>query len=512
MGSKASSFRALLRGGGIIFAGLVLELAISFLAKVFIARALGRVDYGIVTIGITVMSSVSTLTMLGLNSALGRYIPRFEQPSFRRSILYSVFQIVVPVSVAAGLLVAVFANVVATAIFGNADTTPVIRIFALIIPFSALITTTIGALQGYELTLPKVAIQNILLPVARFAFIVVALVLGLGSLGIAGAYAVAYVLAATLGIYYLYRHTSLFDRHVSVTTKRRELLTFSLPLMFSSAMFLVLSDIDTFMLGYFATPGDIGVYRTVYPLAKLLVLFLTSFNFVFVPIMSRHHSEEEYDEMRRIYQIVSKWIFIGVLPIFLLYVAFPKIIINLTFGPQFTAGSSALGVLAVGFFIHTTAGLNINTLMAIGHTRIIMVGNALTAASNLLLNLALIPRYGILGAAAATTLSYLLMNLLFSGFLYSITGIHPLSRGMIKPGMISVSVLGSMYMIVKFFLMVTVTLLVILFPVFLLTYVFVVVRYGSIEKEELQLLWAIEERTGLSLKPVKRAVERVMKS
>jgi len=77
----------------------------------------------------------------------------------------------------------------------------------------------------------------------------------------------------------------------------------------------------------------------------------------------------------------------------------------MTFGPEYTDGSLALVTLALGFFTHSVAGPNVNTLTAIGRTRIIMWDNLLAGVTNIALNFALIPEYGILGAAVATAVS-----------------------------------------------------------------------------------------------------------
>lgn len=98
--------------------------------------------------------------------------------------------------------------------------------------------------------------------------------------------------AATLGIYYHKRYTSLFSRGKAISV-RRELLTFSAPLVISAVMGDVLADIDIFRLGYFTTSSDIGVYNVVYPLATLLTAVLTSFGFIFMPVISELHANDQ---------------------------------------------------------------------------------------------------------------------------------------------------------------------------------------------------------------------------
>jgi O-antigen/teichoic acid export membrane protein len=73
-------------------------------------------------------------------------------------------------------------------------------------------------------------------------------------------------------------------------------------------------------------------------------------------------------------------------------------------------------------------GLNGTTLTSLGWTRAILAVNIVAAVANIVLNLYLIPRYSLIGAAVATTLSYVLINALYSSVLYVRTGIVPARR------------------------------------------------------------------------------------
>lgn len=80
----SASIRGLAKGGSVLFAGIVIELGISFLATLIIARVLGRVGFGAVSLGRTTMTLVSTVLLLGLDTGIGRYPPRRRSfPSWR---------------------------------------------------------------------------------------------------------------------------------------------------------------------------------------------------------------------------------------------------------------------------------------------------------------------------------------------------------------------------------------------------------------------------------------------
>ena len=93
MSDTIKSLRSLLKGSTVVFAGVTLELVISFFAQILIARTLGPINYGAVTIGVTIMTVTSLLTVLGLGSAIGRFVPRYDDTSEKRSIIVSACQV-----------------------------------------------------------------------------------------------------------------------------------------------------------------------------------------------------------------------------------------------------------------------------------------------------------------------------------------------------------------------------------------------------------------------------------
>ncbi|WP_338728729.1 oligosaccharide flippase family protein [Haladaptatus sp. DJG-WS-42] len=498
--------RTLFSGGSLIVFGLAFELGLSFVAKLFIARVLGPTDYGGISIGITILTMLSTAVLIGLNTGVARYLPRSKDESFRRGVLISAYRIVIPFAILVSLLIVILAPWLANDVFHNPSITDILRLFAAMIPLGAIMKLSVGTAQGMKQTLPKVYIQHITLPLVRFTGIIVVIWLGYGAIGVAGAYALAYLLASVIGVYYVISHTPLLSS-VPPVRMDRELLSFSAPLLITTTMVLIFSDIDTFMLGAIASTSDVGIYNVVYPVAQLLTVATASFGFIFMPVVSELHVDGRVTEMRRLYQLVVKWVSILTFPLFTLVVLFPEMTISKTFGPEYASGALALSILSIGFFTHVVAGPNGNTLTSIGETRLIMYDNILVAGVNLGLNFLLIPEYTFLGAAVATAVAYVLLNLLYSIQLYTRTGIQPLSQSLVKPGVIAITVAGVLYLIGTAIFPITVAFLFGYLLVFTAVYAFAVIRFG-IEEEEVMLVLSFEERFGVNLGPVKQIAQR----
>ena len=502
MGDNSSTVFEIFKGGSVVFVGLIAELAISFVAKIVIARFLGREIYGGVSLGITVMSVISVFTLLGLNTGVARYLPRYDTLERRRGVILSAFQIVVPLSIAVSIIIFVFAEWIATVLFNDPEITPILRIFALIIPLTSVVRLTISSIQGMKHTVAKVYIKNLSLPIGRFVAVGVAIYLGIYGLGVAGAYAFSYVLATTLSVWYLYRSTPLFDHDVVPVGIHREILVFSLPLLVSAASWLIFSDLDTFMLGYYSQTGDVGVYNTVYPLAELLTIALSSIGFVATPMFSELHAGEEFGLLSNVYEILTKWVFLATFPVLAVFVLFPQTIIRVTFGAEYVVGAASLVVLSTAFFSHAVAGPNSNALTAIGKTRLIMYDNAVVAVVNFVLNIVLIPRYSVLGAAVATAVAYVMLNVIYSYQLYQVAGIVPVSRSLLLAAVIG-GALGLGLNEFSVVLVGTETVRFLLFvALFAPMYALIAIRIG-ITAEEIELFFEIEDRLGVDLTPIR---------
>ena len=508
--TAADRFRNLFKGAGVVFAGTVLELGISFGAQLLIARYLGPTDYGAVAIGVTILTATSIVVIAGLDRGIGRYLPRYDDPEHRRGVLVSAFQVALPLAVLAGGAIFVAADLIAGRVFSDPSVAPVIRVFAVALPFAAVVRLTVGSIRGMQQSVPKVAVQNVTLPTVRFLLIGGVLALGLGAVAAAWAYGLAYVAASILGAYYLATRTPLLA-DADPVPMRRELLAFSAPLVITAAMIQVLSHIDTFVIGYFASTGEVGIYNVVYPLAQLLTVVLSAFGFMAMPALSSLDADGATDEIRRTYQVASKWILLATLPVFLVIVLFPEMVIKLTFGAEYVSGALPLSVLALGFFTHAIVGPNSEALTSVGRTRLIMYDNVVVAVANVALNLLLVPRYGILGAAVATSLSYGLLNALYTYQLFRETGVQPFTSGMVRPFVVALALVGVVYWATTTFFRVTLPLLVAMFGVFVLLYGVVILRFGGVEDEEIVLLWSVEERFDVDLGPLKRVARKLVR-
>jgi len=245
-----------------------------------------------------------------------------------------------------------------------------LKIVAFALPFSALIGTIISISQGFGRVREKVYFQNIVYPTAFLVFIALGAFLSFPFTYVFLAYVVAQILTLLALTFDVWK-VKLFDFRTSLDLRLgKELILFSIPPLLAGILAFVMTWADTLMLGYYKSSEIVGLYNAASPIAKLLPIFLGSASFLYVPIASQFYAQGKVKEMGRVYQILTKWVFLLILPIFSVMFLFPEATIGFFFGAKYVSAAPALRILSLGFMFHTFLGLNGLSLVIIGRPKL----------------------------------------------------------------------------------------------------------------------------------------------
>jgi O-antigen/teichoic acid export membrane protein len=314
---------------------------------------------------------------------------------------------------------------------------------------------------------------------------------------------ITFIGAAIYAIKELPRSITFSDSKAN-TTIRKELLFFSLPLLGTAIFGMSIMWMDTIILGYFKTAEVVGLYNAAYPLAQSLASPPFALMLIYTPIVTGLYSQNLMADLRRSYTIVTKWITFMTMPIFLVLCLYPEYVLHLLFGPTYIAAAPALRILSIGFIIDTFPSPSLATLIALGESRFTMWATLAAATVNIILNIALIPPLGIVGAAIASAASLSLFSIVKSVKLYASYRIHPLSKNLLKPLVIS-AILALLFQIVfGHFILVTWWILPCLLISYYVIYGMVTVLSKSFDREDIVLLLELEKRTGINAEPLKK--------
>jgi O-antigen/teichoic acid export membrane protein len=192
---------------------------------------------------------------------------------------------------------------------------------------------------------------------------------------------------------------------------RREILIYTVPLLTTDLVFVLMNTTDAVLLGAFHGVDEVAAWRVVQPLAGLNQLVLSSFTLLFVPAASRLFARGADDEMRDLYWQTAIWMAVSTFPIFIVTFALAEPVTVLLYEPRYASSAIFLTLLALGRYVDVVFGFNGLTLRVFGNMRAIVVVNLFAAVVNLSLNLLLIPRFGALGAAVGTASTLVLYNI-----------------------------------------------------------------------------------------------------
>lgn len=431
------------RGAGVVFVGTLLGSVLRYLFQIAIARMLGAQSFGIFSLGFTIFRWISIIAEIGLLSGVVRYVALFraggDTARVKGTILLAL-RLVFLSSSGLGLLLFLLAGPVAQGIFHEPELAGALRWFALAIPFTTPATVMLYSIQGFKIMEHTIVVKEILSPLGRLLLLVLLFLLGEQLYGAVATYTFVAILATVLAYYFLTRtFPPLSDRALRPIYESKEILTFSYPILFSQVLTFANLWMDSTFLGYFRTSQQVGIYSAAQRTAFLSSLIMLSFNAIFAPVISGLCAEERFDELGYHFRSITKWMFTINLPICLAMLLFAEPLMGI-FGSQFASGATSLRILSLGWLIMSATGPTNRTIAMSGRSKLNLANILVAFALHVALNLFLIPRHGIVGAAWATTISTglgsvvtcLEVNLLLRIFPYRLDFLKPLLAGLVS--------------------------------------------------------------------------------
>jgi O-antigen/teichoic acid export membrane protein len=425
-------FAALLTGASVVFVSSIASRLLEFLTRASLGRYLGPEQFGLLTSGLATLSILGTLIGLGLTSGIVRFVGHYrgtEQAEKVPRLLYGAFWLVMVISLSVGVILWYLSAWAAINLFNTSQMQMVLRAVSVGLPLFATFSIMMAILQAEKDARTYAWLHNVLLPLIRFVGSLLVVFLGWQ---LREALSIHLVIALLLP--WLWTLIGVSRRTVQLISLQRvalmdlgAVLRFSLPLLVGSLFGLTVWQLDVLLLQSMWGSAEAGLYSAAMIIGRLPNMILLAFTFVLAPMAAQLYSAGKLTVMQRIYGRIIDLVFILGLPTSLSFFLFAPLLLHVLFGAAYTDSALVLRILAVGFFFHSLAGPNGNTLMMIGRSRLYLVDTMIIAVVNIVLYVTLIPPLGAVGAALATVVGLLLLNLLFSTQLYRLTGINPFS-------------------------------------------------------------------------------------
>ncbi len=233
---------------------------------------------------------------------------------------------------------------------------------------------------------------------------------------ILNAYFLAILTAFLISQFFWYRETNKLDRTKGeVDFTRKQLVKLSFPMLLSSSLLMLNQWMDSLMLGYFLNEEEVGLYNVALRISNLVMIPLFAVNAVAAPKFAEDYSKDGGSSLQHTVSQASKMIFLLSIPIVIVLVVLGEFALSI-FGEEYIVSYLPMLILLIGQAVNVSAGSVMNLLQMTGYEKL---GNRIVLAStvtNIAMNVILIPLYGAIGAAIATSSSLVVWNLL--GLIY----------------------------------------------------------------------------------------------
>jgi O-antigen/teichoic acid export membrane protein len=404
------------RQSSVFLLGTLFSTAAGYFFKIYLARVLGAEALGIYALGMTAAGLAGIFAALGLPQTASRFVAVFattSQPARLGRFLWSALFVLF----AANVLVAAFLLSVRHLVAGPLYHTPALAgymyWFALIMLTGSLTTFLGQALAGYKDVSRRTVITNFIGQSLTMAFSIALLTLGYGLNGYLAAQVASAVAVLFLLGWAVWKLTPESAREPALghPLLEPEIVSYSAVLFGIQGLEFLTTQTDKIVLGIFLTARDVGIYAVATALVAFVAIFLQSLNQIFGPTIAELHSNQQHDLLLNLYQTSTKWVLGFTLPLAFVIMIFARPLMGI-FGPQFSDGWPVLLVATLGQLVNCGVGSVGYLLLMSGQQRRMARNQGMVAGAIVVLNLLLIPRFGLVGAAAAAGIANSLMNLL----------------------------------------------------------------------------------------------------
>lgn len=438
----AAGIAEIARGSTLNLVGAAVSAAATLGVTVLVARAFSRPVAGAFFTATSLFLIVEMAASLGAYTGLVYFIPRLRATGDDGRIRAMLRRAIVPVtlaSVAAAVLLLIFAEPLARAMLAGhepngaspANVADAVRALAAALPFAALLDTLLGATRGYRDMRPTVALDRVCRSVLQLVAVIVAGLLGAAAL-LAPLWALAYIPAAVAAWIWL-RHirrrslpsTDTFRRasRVSDANSNRFWL-YTVPRALALGAQQIIQRLDIVLVAILRGPVDAAIYTAATRFLVVGQLGNQAISMAAQPQLSRLFGLNDRVGARAVYQTTTAWLVLLTWPLYLLAISFGPAVLTI-FGHSYGAGSTVMILLGAAMLLASACGQVDVVLTSTGRSALSLANGLIALIVNVGVDLALIPRYGITGAAIGWAAAIAASNLIPLAQLARIVRIHP---------------------------------------------------------------------------------------
>jgi len=436
---------------------------------VIITRSFSQAAAGAFFTAMSLFLIVEAVASLGSATGAVYFIARMRSLGQQHRIpevLRTATRPVAVVSVAAAVGLAVFAAPVARLLIhgqlGQAGARPAevaaeLRALAVALPFAAMLDTLLGATRGFRVMGPTALVDRIGRPILQL--IGIAAVASAGSAALlAPVWALPYVPAACVVWLWLRR----IERRPEPVARRGtdaravpeqsapadspeplRFWRFTGPRGLATLAQVTIQRIDIVLVAIMRGPAEAAVYTAATRFLVAGQFGNQAISMAAQPRFTEMFAQDDRQGANQVYQATTAWLILLTWPIYLLAVCYGPEILTV-FGHSYQAGSAVMVILGLTMLLATGCGQVDMVLVTTGRSSWSLINGMLAVVVNVGLDVLLIPRYGITGAAIGWSAAITLTNLMPLAQVTATVRLHPFGRGTLIVAVLSALSFGAL--------------------------------------------------------------------
>lgn len=427
------NFGQVSRHSAVFFAGTLFTMGAGYLVKVYVARVLGAEQLGMYALGMTLVSLTQLFGVFGLPATAARYVAiyngtgRFQE--LRGFLTRSVGTVTI-LNLVLSIALVFVGPWIGIRFYHSVGVGTYMPMFAALAFLGSLNVFYCQILAGFKDIAKRTVITNFIGSPVVIVFTVLLLALGTGMWGYLAAQIINALVVVVLLVVAAWKLTPAPARFsfAPLPPLSPDVGSFAAAAFGMAALDFLVSQADKILLGFYLNPRLVGIYVLASTLSGFLPLVLQSVNQIFAPVIADLHARGQIEVLRRLFQTLTKWVIASTLPLALVVITFSPQLMRI-FGADFVSGWPVLVIGAVGQLVNCSVGSVGYLLLMSGNQKRLMRVQFVMAAISIVVNIALIPVLGIVGAAIAAAVINVASNLWNLSEVRKALHISPYNRG-----------------------------------------------------------------------------------
>jgi O-antigen/teichoic acid export membrane protein len=385
----------------------VIGTIFSFLFTLYITNTFGKDVWGLFALAMSIFTIASIIGGLGLNLHLVKYFSQDKNIEDTGIYFLSLIKVLFFSSILA-LIILLFSETLVTEVFlePKPELLPYLYWILPSVPFWSVIILSSGIMRAKKMN----KLNAFYSMTGRFLILV--LLVFLFSIDEIELVLKSYLFSIISLCVICVLHTIFILKKITLNTSKNSwiFLKESIPMMLSSSILVLMSWMDTFIMGIYQNESEVGVYNVAVKITTLSVFSLQAINSILAPKIAKSYAQGDIASCLNIIKFSTKINFFITLGVVGFLVVFNSFLLGL-FGEGFQTGVYVLVILCFGQLINSLSGSVGVIMQMIGEQKKYQTFIIVSLVINLILTFILTPLYGGIGAAFATVFSMIFWNI-----------------------------------------------------------------------------------------------------